>query len=152
MKVFYIVFTTLIIVAFSFVNVRSQNWQKIVPLKSKCEDIKLIFNVEECKFPVSYYNFSKITLVVEYTTQKNRWKAPSKKVADVIIIFKELIPLKEIGVDLSAFRIEPVSDLPRARIYINDTKGIKIEAQRIINDELYVTSIRLTASRSRKLK
>lgn len=145
-----IIVLTIFVGVLSAASGNAQDWQKIVPLKSKCEDIKRVFRVDGCSFPVSDYSLGKITLNVEFSTPNNRRRVPSGRVVAVIIIFNDLIPLEKIGLDLREFKIRPVEDMPNARTYVNEKKGIELTVQRVTANEDYVSSVSLRPPRSRE--
>ena len=113
----------------------AQDWRQIVPLKTKCEDLKKILSVKECKFPVSNYEFEEYKININFGNQFYKLVVVSKDtVESAMIMLKKGIAIKDFETNLSDYKIsEP--DYP-ALIYRNEKKGIEFETQKIKGIEL----------------
>lgn len=116
----------------------AQEWRKIVPLKTKCEDLKRILGVKECEFPVSNYKFEEFSVNINFNNKYQDYKVSSDTVVSAIIILHVKMNLKDFETDFSDYKItEP--DYP-GLIYRNEKKGIEFETQKLDGDE-YVGSV-----------
>ena len=116
----------------------SQEWRKLVPQSSTCEDVKHALGVESCTFPVSNYKMRDFSASVTFSKATR-----SPKVLRVMIAFNNWIDLKSFESDLSGYVILPEGDLENSRMYRNDEKGITFAAQELSNGQKYVTSVTL---------
>lgn len=128
----------------------AQDWRKLVPLVSKCSDVKKILNVDTCDFPSSDYRLPEFGISINFSS---RDKHRSPTVTRVIISFKKWVSLKEFESDLSGYEILPDGDLQNSKIYKNDRKGISFSAQDVFEDgERYVTGVTLYPKKITKRK
>ena len=144
------VLVLVILALFSSTNISAQDWKKIVPLSSKCEDIKKILKVKECKYPVSDYEFPKFVININFSTADDEWNVSKDTVTGVIIILRELIKLKDFETNFDDYEITPEYDLPDVKIYKNDKKGIAFSVQKFPDNEEYISDFRLFPSRMKK--
>lgn len=136
-----LVLALFVTLSFNF-TAAGQKWQRITPLKSTCDEIKSVFGVTKCSFPVSRFEFPKFKLTVEFIKRRGR-SAVAQRVSNLIIIYKELVPLNETDLVLREFKIKPVSDVEGGMTYVNPARGIELETKNVFGSGLYVTSIRL---------
>lgn len=130
-------------------GISAQEWRRIVPLHTTCDDVKAILKVDDCKIPVSNYKIANTAYNINFSNGDDEWNVPRGTVTGAIIRFQSDIKLKELGVDLEGFEIVPEDDLPNAWIYRNDKKGIRISVQTMTDGgaEKYVTGIQLYPSK-----
>jgi hypothetical protein len=130
-------------------GVSGQDWRKIVPLSSTCEDVKALLEVNYCKAPDSFYKFPEMSIYILVSDGKNKWKVPEDTVTRVAVSLRSLPPLKEFvknfNVKIEDFEFFPDDDLPNSKIYVNNKRGISITVQTIWSnsDEEYVTGVDL---------
>jgi hypothetical protein len=122
------------------VEASAQDWKKIVPKVSSCKEIKKIFKVQECKSPQFEYKSPNYKVTIYISDGKNKRGIPKGKVSQVLVIFIELLPLKDYKGNLLDYEIKPVADLPNSQIYENKRKGISLE---VVNNE-YIQTILLS--------
>lgn len=127
---------------FPFTEVSGQEWKKIVPLKTNCEDLKKILEVKECNYPVSNYKFEKFSININFSRKDDGWNISSDTVIDATIILHELINLKDFEIDFTDYQIKPETDIP-GLIYRNNKKGIQFTTQKPTGDEEYVMDVSL---------
>ena len=133
----------LIVVVVLFISSAvAQDWRKIVPLKTKCEDLKNLLGVKECHYPNSIYKFEKFNVYINFSTKNDEWYVSSDTVVETTVIFCEWMNLRDFEIDISGFKITPQSDY-EALIYTNDEKGISFETQKPNGNEEFITSILL---------
>jgi hypothetical protein len=121
-------------------TISAQEWKEIVPLASKCEDVKRILKVKECTFPFSAYQFPKFKISIDFSTDDS-WAVSKDTVVKVYIGLREFIRLKDYDVDLSDFEITSEDDLPDVKIYRNEKKGIELTVQHGLSEDLYISDI-----------
>jgi hypothetical protein len=136
------IFQLLIYLSLFTVPSFAQDWQKIVPLKTNCEELKKILGVEECEYPVSDYKFKEFNINITFSTKANGWNVSKDTVFMVLIFFDPAIKLKDFETDFSDYKIKPETDFP-GLIYTNEKKGILFVTQNPEGDEEYVMSVTL---------
>ena len=107
-------------------DILTQEWRKLTPLVSTCEDVKKILSVNNCQFPNSNYKFSNYNISLTFSTGEDGWNVSEGIVLNVGVSLKKLINLNDYEKDLGNYKILPVDDLPDYRRYINETKGIEL--------------------------
>ncbi len=134
MKKFICIFLLLFWVGIQHNTVTAQNWRKIIPLISTCEDVKKTFNIEKCEYPITKHETPDYKVEVElaeknYSSEcdlNSEYKNIAKgTVLSVYVRGGSL--LKEFEPDLSGYEVEQVYDLPDNFIYKNKSKGIEFE-------------------------
>lgn len=120
----------------------AQDWRKIVPLKTKCEDLKILLDVKECQYPYSSYKFEKFNVSINFPKKNDKWNVSSDTVVNVTVIFCELMNLRDFETDISDYKITTPSDYD-ALIYTNDEKGISFETQKPDGNEELITYVSL---------
>jgi len=131
---------TIIFLAFCFYNkVSAQEWKQIVPLKTRCEDLKKILGVEECKFPVSNYESESFKININFLSKGDKWNVSNDTVISAMIILKKAVKLKDFETDLKDYKVTPISDY-LGLLYRDDKRGIEFETQKN-KDEEYVMNI-----------
>ncbi len=100
-------------------------WQKIVLLKSDCEDIKRVFKVKECEIPFSRYRLTAYTLYVNFSTGMDKWNVERGKVVSMAFSLNFLnLKLKDFERDFSDYTIRSNDTLDL--VYTNEKKGIEL--------------------------
>ena len=122
-------------------TISAQEWNQIIPLVSKCDDVKKILKVNECTFPFSTYQFSKFKISIDFSTDTDRWAVSNDTVIKVYVGLKEFMKLEDYVKDLSDFEIVPEDDLPDVKIYTNEKKGIELTVQYVLPEEPYISDI-----------
>jgi hypothetical protein len=124
-------------------KVPAQEWTNIIPLTTKCKDLKKILGVKKCKFPVSNYEFETFDLNINFLTKNDKLKVSFDTVVEARISLKKLIRLRDFETDLSDYKINAVDDLPSTKVYKNEKRGISLTVQPIpeLNNEEYIKSI-----------
>ena len=134
MKKITCIFGLLFSIGFQFIAANAQDWKKVIPSVSTCEDVKRIFNIEKCEFPRTDYETSDYKIEIEFSEKdfssecglNDEYKNIAKgTVLSVYVRGGSL--LKEFESDLSGYEIEQVYDLPDNFIYKNKSKGIEFE-------------------------
>lgn len=140
--IFYI---SLLLMLFCTSDVLGQDWRKIIPMQTTCEEVKVILKVNYCSAPDSQYKFPKLTVYVVVSAGQNKEKVPAGTVTRMLVSLRNLTPLKDFEENLEGFEILPDGDLPNSRIYKNDRRGISITVQKIWDhsDVEYVTGVDL---------
>jgi hypothetical protein len=140
----------------SLIPCSAQDWKKIVPLVSTCENIKKILAVNECAFPQMHYETPNYSVSISFSTDEDEWNVSSETVVFAIVISKELKLLedfaKDFETDLKDYKITPVGDLPDFKHYRNEKRGIDFEAQNVKDNLFYVGSFRLFPSKENSNK
>ena len=140
----------------SLIPCSAQDWKRIVPLVSTCEDIKKILDVNECAFPQMYYKTPSYRVLISFSTDKDEWNVSSETVVFVIVSPKELKLLEDFvkvfETDLKDYKVTPVSDLPDSKLYRNEKRGIDFEAQNVIDNLFFVGSFTLYPSEENSKK
>jgi hypothetical protein len=122
-----------------------------VPLVSGCCDVKRVFGVEKCEYPVSDLDLPKFRANVTFARKTNRWKVPANTVTEVILIFKQFKRVPDFEPNLSGYQIIPEADVPSQTIYKNDKRGIMFTTEKIDNED-YVMDVRLYPKGKRGIK
>lgn len=127
----------LILVSVAHNVARAQEWRKLVPLVSTCEDVKNIFKIKTCEFPYMTYETSAYKAQIEFSKDNfgnecapnNSFRNISKEtVLSVSIRLNEGIALKDFEPDLSGYKIEQDGDLADFFRYKNKKTGIEFVA------------------------
>ncbi len=108
----------------------AQGFRGIVPLKSNCEDVKRILQVEKCTFPQSIYRLEDFNVVVNFTTDKPRKKAkicfkvPARLVSSLTVSYHKPFPLSEFEYEVKYIE-GPFGDI-NTTIYGDKEKGVEV--------------------------
>lgn len=107
-----------------------QGFRGIVPLKSDCEDVKRILQVEKCTFPQSIYRLKNFNVVVNFTTDKPSkedkicFKVPAGLVSSLTISYHKSFPLSEFEYEVKYIE-GPFGDI-NTTVYGDKEKGIRV--------------------------
>jgi hypothetical protein len=108
-------------------KVLAQDWMKIIPAVSTCKDVKKLLKVNDCKFPMSKYDYPKYTIYITFSNGKSLSKVLKGRVYQVVILFRELLPLEDYKDNLQNYKIRTEEDLSDNNlIYENKKKGISL--------------------------
>lgn len=127
-------------------GINAQDWQKIEPLVSTCNEVKRIFKVDGCESPVTRLEFEKFTVSIYFKRTSDQWNVSSDTVVWMVVLFKDLPKLNEFEKDLSGYTVSPEYDAPEITIYKNENKGLTLSTQKHQQSELYIDSIRVEPS------
>lgn len=107
-----------------------QNFDKIVPLQSTCDDVKQVLNVDKCDFPQSIYRLKEFTIVIDFAEEKFSEKkkifcnVPPKTVFSFSVTYNKYILLKDFEHKLTLVR-DLNNDIGTIA-YENKEKGITV--------------------------
>jgi len=103
----------------------AKEWHGIVPLHSRCDDVKRILKVAECG---SSYDTDEGRVYITYS--KNRcadgWNVPPGTVLTISVNPKAAQRLNELGLDLAKYKKEVSYDSPNFVSYSNEEEGVSI--------------------------
>ncbi len=129
-----------------------QAWTNLVPLESKCEDVKRVFSVRECTFPVTNLEMPGYDVTIHFSQAKGEWKVPADTVTDIRFFFNDLVRLRDFETDFADYKMSREVDTPAIMIYLNEKKGIKLWVQTAVANEPYISSLFLLPSQSNARK
>jgi hypothetical protein len=140
-KSYFVLITLTFIQLFSFSSF-GQDFKKIVPLESTCNDVKAALSVEKCNFPQSVYRLRDFTIVVQFTEEKPSandkicYKVPPKTVSSFTITYNKSIQIKDFGYELKL--LGDINNDISTVAYENKEKGITVLSNNgIIEEVLY---------------
>jgi hypothetical protein len=116
-------------------TLKVEDWKKIVPLVSTCEDVKKIFGIEKCISPITEYESRDYDVSIYFCERdckvKNKTEHLSSKFAVKLVKaigfrLKKPIKLSNYKEDLSNYVIKKYDDLKTTYNYINDEAGINL--------------------------
>ena len=144
MKKYFIIGTLALINFFGIGRVDGQQWEGIVPLVSKCEDVKKTFSLTKCDLPVTRVELPSKKIVIDFSTTEDEWPVSNDTVVNVLVIFHELPKLFDYTTEFTDYTITHESDVPAILIYKNDKKGVRLTVQ--TGRGLYIDSLILYPS------
>jgi hypothetical protein len=126
--------------------------QQIIPLVSKCDDVKKVFSLSKCELPVTQVKLPSKEIDIRFSTPNDEWAVSNDTVANLRVIFRSLPSLFDYATEFSDYVIKHESDVPEILIYRNDKKGIRLTVQ--TGRGLHIDSIVLFPSQenSRRFK
>lgn len=144
-----LLFGLLLVLLSLFSSVNCQDWKKIVPIRSKCVDVKKVFHIAKCNYPVTDFERPDFKINITFAERQNKWNVSGDTVVQVIIVLKRLIPIEEFESNCNSYRIKPDSDIPSGKIYSDDENGIEFATQKLMENKEFVTSIRRYPKKSK---
>ena len=146
MKKYFILGTFTLINLFVIGYVDGQDWESIVPLISKCDDVKKTFSLSKCELPTTRLEFPSKKIVIDFSTANDEWAVSNDTVVNVLVIFHDLPKLLDYTRDFTDYSIKHESDAPELLIYRNDMKGVELTVQTAAARGLYIANIFLYPS------
>lgn len=125
--------------------VKAQGYNGIIPLQSKCEDVKRALKVKECSFPVSEYRFERFRISIWFTKntpdKKDRicWNVPTGTVTSIRVSYNTPIPLSKFEPSLKRVK-GPIDDI-FTDLYENKEKSLEAYVNNeFVNHVVYLPS------------
>lgn len=118
-------------------------WRGITPLRSTCEDVKRILNIDSCAGPESSYTLPDFRVSVEFAKHDcneapRAWRvAKGTVVALTVSPRKEMTP-KEFGLDLSKFKKREDGEIVGLVHYDSEEDGIRVDLYRGFVQNLFL--------------
>lgn len=131
----------LLALLFSDQDVRAQQWKKIVPLISRCDDVKKLLNVTDCNSPWMKYESAKYDLLIDFSTDLGEWNVSKDTVVGFFVVFHDLVKLSDFETDLTEYTRKRENDVPDIVIYNSAKKGMRLTVQTAVASEPYISSI-----------
>lgn len=138
-KSYFVLIITVITQLFSFSSF-GQDFKRIIPLKSTCDDVKNALSVEKCDFPQSIYRLKDFTVVVQFTEEKSSandkicYKVPPKTVSSFTVTYNKSILLKDFEYELKL--LGDINNDIFTVAYENKEKGITVLSNNGIIEEV----------------
>lgn len=131
---------------------QAQTWKEIVPLITKCDDVKRIFGVSGCQYPVMRLESGSYDLTIHFAKERDGWNVSKDTVIDILVIFNDLLKLSDYEKTFKDYVIKPENDVPEITIYTNVKKGVELTVQTAVAKELYISNIFFYPSEENKKK
>lgn len=124
MRVMRNIFTGLLILAAFCIVGHGQEWRKITPLKSTCEDAKLLLGIKECHSQTVVLEDESVNIDFAEKPCFDGWNVPAGTVIGLTVYSKKKALLKDLNIDLTKYeKTESVTD-PDHTVYFNAEEGI----------------------------
>ncbi|CAN5792560.1 hypothetical protein BH24ACI3_BH24ACI3_11240 [soil metagenome] len=139
------IFLLIVMVYFFSESGNAQGFRGIVPLESNCGDIKRVFNVEKCSFPVSVFFLEELSIDVHFYSEKPEdrrkcYRVPSGTVTALSITFNKKMPIKDFGYDLK-FSEVIVNDIETV-VYENAALGVSAYVHDgLVTDAFFIPTV-----------
>ncbi len=118
------------LILFGFCNFTSaQGFKGIIPLESTCEDVKRILQVDECKFPRSFYWLKDYRIDISFNENRSVeskicYKVPKDRVISLVVSYNKNIPIKEFEYDLKF--VQKLNNDIDTIVYENEENNISV--------------------------
>lgn len=111
---------------------QSNCWRGITPLRSSCEDIKRILQVDACSEPISWYTLPDYRVMVEFAATDcdkfpRSYRVPKGTVVAMAISPQHPTTVSQFGIDLSKFKKREGEEIVGLEHYDNDDQGMSVE-------------------------
>ncbi len=143
-----LVILIIIVHFFEFYNVQSQEqvWKEITPLVSTCEDVKRLFKIKECSFPVTRIEMPDYSLTVRFRKQSDQCNVSCQTVVELFVNLRKMIKLSDFETDFGDYQIRPEGDAPEVTVYTNKKRGIILSVNKELARDAYIADILLSPS------
>jgi hypothetical protein len=122
----------------------SNCWRGITPLRSSCDDVKKILNIETCSTPVTRYATPELQVMIDFATgdcerAPQSWRVPKDTVIFITISPRQPMTPSQFGLDLSKYRKRDDGEIDGLEHYTNEEDGVAVNvyAGTVLNLFLY---------------
>lgn len=111
-------------------STQSNSWRGITPLRSTCEDVKKILQVDTCSLPKANYTVPGFRVTIEFGNDDcgkspRSWRVPKGTVLALIVSPEQTMTVSQLG--LSRFKKREGEEIVGLEQYDNDEEGISVE-------------------------
>lgn len=101
-------------------------------MRSTCEDVKKILQVETCSIPRANYTVPGFRVIVEFGNgdcdkSPRAWRVPKGTVLALVISPEHSMTVSQLGLDLSKFKKRGGEEIVGMEEYDNDEEGVSVE-------------------------
>jgi hypothetical protein len=126
-----IVLALFLLLIFSTSN-QPNSWRGISPLRSTCEDVKKILQVESCPLPQASYTVPGFRVMIEFSNDDcgkspRAWRVPKGTVLSLVVSPEHTMTVSQLGLDLSKFKKRDSEEIVGVEQYDNNEEGISVE-------------------------
>ena len=113
-------------------NSQSNCWRGLTPLRSTCDDVKRILNVETCTTPISRYTLPDYRVMVEFANNDcekfpRAWRVASGTVVAITLSPRMPVIVSQFDLDLSRYKKREDGDVVGISQYDNEEDGVTVE-------------------------
>lgn len=111
---------------------QSNCWRGIAPLRSTCEEVKKILQVETCSLPRANYTIPDYRVTITFANDDcgkspRAWRVPKGTVLSLVISPEHNMTVSQLGLDLSKFRKREGEEIVGMEQFDNDEEGVSVE-------------------------
>lgn len=139
-----IIVSVLTLLMFITTQGQSNCWRGITPLRSTCEDVKKVLNVDACTLPISQYTLPDFRVMVEFQTEtcNNKearvWRVPKGTVIAITIAPRNEMRPSEFGLDLSKYKKREDVEIVGLEHYDSAEEGVTVDLYRGFVQNLFL--------------
>jgi hypothetical protein len=124
--------SSVLLVLICLTSNKSNCWRGITPLRSTCEDVKKILQVETCSIPRANYTIPDYRVTITFANDEcgnasRAWRVPKGTVLSLVISPEHNMTVSQLGLDLSKFRKREGEEIVGMEQFDNDDEGVSIE-------------------------
>lgn len=121
-----------VLLALVIVQSQSNCWRGITPLRSTCEDVKKILNVDKCTVPISNYTVPDFRVMIQFAnkscgTAPYTWRVPKGTVTAIIISPEKAMVPADFGIDVTKYKKRDDGEIVGLEHYTSEEEGVRVD-------------------------
>ena len=121
----------------------ANSWHGLTPLRSTCDDVKKLLNIESCSMPLTNYELPEVHVMIQFAKgdcdkAPDGWRVSRDTV--VALTISPQLPMRpaEFGLDLSKYRKRDDGEIVGLAHYSSEEEGVTVDVYAGVVQNLFL--------------